>query len=89
MQVAATDVGRAFDSVQVALGETGARVQQLELARSNAESLELGLKEYRSDLSEIDLEEAVTNLLSRQNAMQAALMSTSRLLNISLTDYLR
>lgn len=89
MTTAAEAINDAFDDVQVALGETGARVQQLELAKSNAEALELGLKEYRSDLSEIDLEEAVTNLLSRQNALQAALMATSRLMNTSLTDYLR
>lgn len=89
MTSAAQEIDGAFSGVQVALGETGARVQQLELAKNNAESLELGLKAYRSDLSEIDLEEAVTNLLSRQNALQAALMATSRLMDISLTDYLR
>jgi flagellin-like hook-associated protein FlgL len=44
---------------------------------------------FRSNLQELDLEEAVTHLVARQNAYQAALLTTSRLMNLSLADYLR
>jgi flagellar hook-associated protein 3 FlgL len=84
-----TDLGLAFDRTQDVLGETGARSRQLEMATSNVESLALGLKTMRADLSEADLEVAITQLVTRQNAYQAALMATSSLLHTTITDYLR
>jgi flagellar hook-associated protein 3 FlgL len=84
-----TDLTVSFDRVQDLLGETGARARQLEMAVSNVESLTLSLKTLRSDLSEADLEVAITQLVTRQNAYQAALMATSTLLHTTITDYLR
>ena len=84
-----TSVVSAFDAVQDVLGETGARVRQLETASANIESLELTLRTQRSDLADIDIEEAISKLASRQTAYEAALLATARLNSLSLTDYLR
>jgi flagellar hook-associated protein 3 FlgL len=79
----------AIDDTQGVLGELGARVNQLELALTNAEALDTSLRARRSELAEVDFEEAVTALLMRQTSLQAAFESTSRLLTTTLTDYLR
>lgn len=79
----------AFDEVQDVLGETGARSRQLDMAGANVDTLETSLRTLRADLSEVDMEQAISQLISRQTAYQAALMSTSRLMSTTLTDYLR
>ncbi len=82
-------VETAFDRVQDVLGETGARGRQLEMAGANLDTLESSLRSLRSDLSEVEMEEAISQLISRQTTYQAALMATSRILSVTLTDYLR
>lgn len=84
-----TGLSGAFDQLQDLLGDVGARTNQLEIAGTNLDALELGLKTTKSDLSEVDLEEAMTTLVSRQTAYQAALVATSRIMSTTLTDYLR
>ncbi|HET9986188.1 MAG TPA: flagellar hook-associated protein FlgL [Longimicrobiales bacterium] len=79
----------SFDKLQDLLGEVGARTNQLDIAGSNIDALEVGFKSTKSDLGEIDLEEAMTTLVSRQTAYQAALVATSRIMSTTLSDYLR
>jgi flagellar hook-associated protein 3 FlgL len=89
VQTAAASLTRASSSVAVVLGETGARVNQLEVARANLDALEINLSTFKSDLEEVDLEKAMTELVSRQTAYQAAMMATSKVIGMNLTDYLR
>jgi flagellar hook-associated protein 3 FlgL len=79
----------AFDQVQILVGDLGSRMNRLDLAASRSSDLELNLVEYRSDLEDVDFEEAISRLSSRQAAYQAALLATSRILSVNLTDYLR
>ncbi len=79
----------AFTAVQVVVAETGARSRQLEVAGQNVEAMDLNATLLRSDAQDIPLEEAVLHMAGIQNALQAALLSASRILNTSLTDYLR
>lgn len=84
-----TDVSSAFDEVQNLLGETGARVRQLDNALANIDALEATVRTQRSDLTDVEIEEAISNLASRQNAYEAALLATSRINTLTLADYLR
>lgn len=79
----------AFRQVQTMLANIGARSRQIDSAMQNADALEASLRLTRSDAVDISLEEATTRLVGAQNTMQAALLSASRILNTSLTDYLR
>ena len=79
----------AFGSVQRLVGETGATENQLDIAGANLDALEMNLKSLVSNLTEADTERAVTELVSRQTTYQAAMLATSRLLSLTLTDYLR
>ncbi len=82
-------VDTAFDKVQLLLGDSGARTNGLQVAAQNLSALKVNLTTYRSTLQDIDIESAVTQLVQKQTAYQAAMMATSKVLSMSLTDYLR
>jgi flagellar hook-associated protein 3 FlgL len=85
---ATTTVNDAFNSIQDRLGATGARANQLQVTKANLNSLEVTLTSYKSSLSEVDMEKAMTELVSKQTTYQAAMMATSKLINLNLTSYL-
>lgn len=82
-------IDRAFGAVQDLIGEVGARQNALDMAEVNLEAWDVQLKTFRSDLSDVELEEALTRLIHQQTAYQAALAANARILQTSLTDYLR
>jgi flagellar hook-associated protein 3 FlgL len=82
-------IDTSFQSVQELVGDLGARMSRLDISVSNLDSLEVTLQTFRSGLADADLAEAVTELVSRQGSLQAAMLANSRILNITLTDYLR
>ena len=86
---AITSLYSAFDQVQVLVGENGARMKQLDTAAARIDQTETTVKAARSDLADTEMEDALTELVHRQNALEAAMLSTSRLLSTNLTDYLR
>lgn len=79
----------AHNRMQVLVGELGARQAMLQVTTSNLDALETGLRTFKSDLEEVDFEEAVTELVTRQTSYQAALLASSKVLGLNLTDYLR
>ena len=79
----------AYDNTQVLLATNGARVRQIESAMQNTDALETSITLRKSDAQDIDFESATTRFVGIQNTLQAALLSTSKLLNTTLTDYLR
>ncbi len=89
--VAATigGVDSAFDQIQVLLAETGARSRQLDTVAENLTASESTLTTAQAADQGISVEEAATRMVSVQTALQAALTSTSRVISMSLVDYLR
>jgi flagellar hook-associated protein 3 FlgL len=89
--IAATIPGldSAFAQVQTMLATTGARSRQIDTALQNADAVETSLQLIKSDAQDVALEAATTKLVSSQTTLQAALLSASRILNMSLTDYLK
>lgn len=86
---AGRDVNTAFNDVQSLLGEVGARSARLQVAKDNISSFKVNLQSTRSNLADVDMETAVTQLVSRQSTYQAALAATARVMQTTLTDYLR
>lgn len=82
-------IDTAHGNMQVLLGEVGAQTAQLEIAEANLGALDTSLRAFKSNLQDADLEKAVTDLVSRQTAYQAAMLATSRIMGMSLADYLR
>lgn len=80
---------RSFDQVQALVGDLGARMNRVDVAMSNLDALEVNLQTFRSGLEDADLTEAVTRLVERQGALEAAMLANSKILTLTLADYLR
>ncbi len=65
------------------------RTNQMQVTLTNLDALDNNLLTMRSDLAEIDIEQGVTERVSRQAAFQAAMMAASRVMSLTLADYLR
>ncbi len=83
------EIDGSFEHVQSMIGDIGARSARLQVTASNLDALEINLRTFKSNLEEVDFEEAVTELISRQTAFQAAMLASSRVMGMTLTDYLR
>ncbi|MEO8633718.1 MAG: flagellar hook-associated protein FlgL [Gemmatimonadales bacterium] len=84
-----TALDTAFTNTQTLLATTGARVGQIDSAMQNSDALSTNLTLRRSRDIDTDIEEASTRLISLQTTLQASLQAASRILNTTLTDYLR
>jgi flagellar hook-associated protein 3 FlgL len=71
------------------LGDTGALGNRLSNVSQNLDALKMNLTTFKSDLEDIDVETAMTELTNRQVAYQAALLATTKVTGLSLADYLR
>lgn len=89
IQTAIDDISGAFDGVQNLIGDVGARMNQLQVTGANLDAMEINLLTFKSDLEEIDIEKAITELVSRQTAFQAAMLATSKVMGLTLANYLR
>jgi flagellar hook-associated protein 3 FlgL len=78
----------AVSGVQALVGRLGARMNDLDLARDQVSELELTLKAVRSDLRDTEIDKAMVELVGKQTLYQAAMAATSRVLGLSLANYL-
>ncbi|MHB1310473.1 MAG: flagellar hook-associated protein FlgL [Gemmatimonadaceae bacterium] len=76
-------------NVQTLIGVTGARANQMDITAANLTALTNQLITFNSNLQDVDMEAAITELTGRQTAYQAAMAVTARLSGLSLADYLR
>jgi len=86
---ASASLQSAQQGIQAVVGDLGARENQLDNAGSNLDALKTNLTTFKSSLSEVDQETAITELVTRQTAYQSAMLATSRVIGMTLTDYLK
>lgn len=89
IRAAADRLRDAIANVQEVVTEVGARQVRLDVAQESHGVVSDGLRARRSFLADTPMEEAVTRLVARQSAYQAALLATGRTLETSLVNYLR
>lgn len=89
IQASIGSIDSAFDASQVKLAETGARLARLDLASASLDSAEDAHKAERSTHADISLDEAFTRMSASQQAMEAAMLASSKILSTSLMEYLR
>jgi len=77
-----------YDRIVRSRGEVGARVQELEHRQNRLEDENLATKGLLSKLKEVDFTQAISEFNTLQTALQASMMTTSRVLNLSLMDFL-
>ncbi|MEO6864685.1 MAG: flagellin [Gemmatimonadaceae bacterium] len=86
---ALTSLNNSQQGIQSLVGDLGARENQLQVTGSNITALQANLTTFKSNLSNVDQETAITNLVARQTAFQSAMLATSRVLGMTLTNYLK
>ncbi|MBL0938533.1 MAG: hypothetical protein IBJ03_06550 [Gemmatimonadaceae bacterium] len=85
---ATTRLNSAVSDVQSLVGTQGARINEMEDALVNIEATEFNLKAFRSDLRDTEVDKAMVELVGKQTLYQAAMSATSRILGLSLSNYL-
>ena len=88
IQSAADRITTASSNVQSLIGTQGARINELQTAKVNLNLMELTLKAFRSDLRDTEIDKAMVELVGKQTLYQAAMSATSRILGLSLANYL-
>ena len=77
-----------YDRIIRSRGEVGARVQELENRQNRLEDENLATKGLLSKLKDADFTEAISEFNTLQTALQASMQTTSKVLNLSLMDFL-
>ncbi|MCC6241886.1 MAG: hypothetical protein IT353_03555 [Gemmatimonadaceae bacterium] len=88
IQSATDRLSAANGKVNELLGAQGARYTELEGNRANLNALELNLQAFRADLRDTEIDKAMAELVGKQTLYQAAMSATSRILGLSLANYL-
>ncbi len=81
-------INTATSNVQTLIGTQGARSNELDAARTNLDSLEITLTTFRADLRDTEVDKALAELVGKQTLYQAAMGATTRILGLSLANYL-
>lgn len=76
------------DRVQTRIGTQGARANEFITNATQLDAQEVAITTFRSDLRDIEVEKAMVELAGRQTGYQAAMTATSRVLGLSLANYL-
>lgn len=83
------NVSTALENINVALGHVGSRLSNIETVISSNESLNVIKQEALANIKEVDVYEAVSNLVKEQNALNVAQQTFSKVNGTSLFDYIR
>lgn len=70
-------------------GMIGARSQGVQMRLSQMQDAAVSMETFLSRIEDLDMASAITELQATQTTLQAGLMTSSKLMNISLMDYLR
>ncbi len=89
LQAVGRSLTAAFAQVQERIGALGARAGTVDLVAANLDAFEGSLQAFRSTIQDVDVEQAAVQLVQRQNAYQSALLTSSKVLGLNLSDYLR
>ena len=76
-------------TVNHVLGENGTTYNRLKDAITHQDTLSTLYKGFTSDIEDVDMTQAITNMNQSQTALQAALQVTAQLNQISLLNYLK
>ncbi|MGD8385779.1 MAG: flagellar hook-associated protein FlgL [Desulfobacteraceae bacterium] len=88
IQTTMDELNDQMDRIRSLVSDSGAKSLRLETKENIIQDLELTYEERKSDLEDADMAEAITDLTAKQTAYQAALASASKVMHLSLVDYL-
>ena len=88
IQQALTGLDGSLDHFNDQLADVGARANRLETRQGILQTMTLDFKEQLSEVEDADIAEMSIELKQVEMAYQAALMTTARVGNLSLTNYM-
>jgi flagellar hook-associated protein 3 len=77
-----------YDNMNNAVSQIGYKGVSLDLKTNVIEDLKLSYNSQKSNIEDADMVAAISALASKQNAYQAALSSTAKIMKLSLIDYM-
>ena len=77
-----------MDSVNNSISSIGGKTIRLEVKENIIQDLKITYNERRANIEEADITEAIMNLEAKELAYNAALSSASRVMQVSLLDYM-
>jgi len=86
---AAERIKRTLESMQRVQGEMGAKAQTMLRRTDRMTDEQTSTTTMLSDVRDVDLSEAIVRFQQLQTALEANLSTSSRIMNLSLFDYLR
>jgi flagellin-like hook-associated protein FlgL len=90
LQAAITDMGKAINQMNTERASIGARLNRLDATQTSLEEMKLSITSFKSEEEDIDLTQAISDLIRQQNALEAARAASARVLEQrSLIDFLR
>jgi flagellar hook-associated protein 3 FlgL len=90
IQTAITDLEKATGQISSERGSIGARLNRLEETRARLEEFKITVIESKSNEEDIDLTQAISDVVQRQNALTASQSILARILQqTTLLSFLR
>jgi flagellar hook-associated protein 3 FlgL len=83
-----TELDTHYENVTNVISNVGAKANRLETKANVISDFEVTFTEQKSNLEDVDLAEAATDLALRQTAYEAVLSATAKIISISLVDYM-
>lgn len=77
-----------LNGVRAKIADTGSKMLRLDVKQSIIDDMNINYTERKSKIEDADIAEAVMNLKAKELAYQAALSSSSKVMDLSLVNYL-
>lgn len=88
IRAANDQIDDAIANIHELISDIGVKMQRLDTIEREHEDTIIALKDRRSTLEDADLAEAINRLLARENALQAAMLATSKAMRLNLANFL-
>ncbi|GAB6144619.1 flagellar hook-associated protein FlgL [Desulfocicer niacini] len=88
INTAMTALEEDFNRLNTAISTVGTKMNRMDIKSAIYQDLTLSETERLSGIENVDITEAITNLQQKQLVYQAALASSSKVMELSLLDYL-
>jgi flagellar hook-associated protein 3 FlgL len=88
IQGAISAIDNAQNQIVAARTDVGARMNRVQSASDNLESLKVSQNKSISDKQDVDFLQVMSDLSNQQTAFQAALQSVAKTSKLSLLDYM-
>jgi flagellar hook-associated protein 3 FlgL len=88
IQSAVADMDTSFEQVSLAVSDIGGRISRLNATLADLESSKLNVQISLSVVEDADITQVISDLTRRQTALEAAIISASKIFRLSIFNYI-